>query len=101
LSDVKTMENEQALTVLPGVLAELDAIVDPAERLLKLVQGAFAGNIFDLGAATSAELYADGGGTFHSTRETLKPRPWWGTCCRLNPGAVPVEPRLKALAFSS
>ena len=40
------------------------------------MRGAFAGNIFDLGAATSAALYADGGGSFHATRDVLKPRPW-------------------------
>lgn len=73
---VKSTENEQALTVLPGVLAELDALTDPAERLLALVKGVFAGNIFDLGAATSAALYADGGGDFIATRAELKPQPW-------------------------
>lgn len=36
--DVKTAENEAALTVLPGVLEELDAIADPGEKLLALVQ---------------------------------------------------------------
>lgn len=32
------------------------------ERLLLLLKGVFAGNIFDLGAAKSAELYSKGGG---------------------------------------
>ena len=74
--DVKTRENDQALTVLPSVLDEIDAIADPRARVLELVRGAFAGNIFDLGAATSAALYADGGVSFHATRDALKPRPW-------------------------
>lgn len=75
--DVKTSENEQALTVLPGVLKELDALSgDPSALLLALVKGTFAGNIFDLGAATSAALYEQGGGDFIATRVKLKPRPW-------------------------
>ena len=74
--DVKAKENEQALTVLPGVLAEIDAITNAKDRLLALIQGAFAGNIFDLGAAASAKLHEDGGGDFRSTRAALKPRPW-------------------------
>ena len=75
--DVKTSENERALTVLPGVLKELDDLRgDPDELLMALVQGTFAGNIFDLGAATSAALYENGGGDFIATRAKLKSRPW-------------------------
>lgn len=74
--DVKATENERALTVLPAVLAEIDAIADAKDRLLALIQGAFAGNIFDLGAAASAKLHEDGGGDFRSTRARLRSRPW-------------------------
>jgi type II pantothenate kinase len=75
--DVKTAENARAAAALPSVLAEIDAIAEPAARVLQLVRGAFAGNIFDLGASKSAALFADGGGTFHDVRDReLKPRPW-------------------------
>ena len=74
--DVKTEENEKALATLPGVLRELDAIGDPGARIEALVRGVFAGNVFDLGAAASAALHADGNGGFDATRAGLKRRPW-------------------------
>ena len=40
---------------------ELDAIQDHSERLELLLRGVFAGNIFDLGAATSADLFKSKG----------------------------------------
>jgi type II pantothenate kinase len=74
--DVKTEENEKALATLPGVLRELDAIGDPGARIEALVRGVFAGNVFDLGAAASAALHADGNGGFDATRAGLRRRPW-------------------------
>ena len=74
--DVKTEENEKALATLPGVLRERDAIGDPGARIEALVRGVFAGNVFDLGAAASAALHADGNGGFDATRAGLKRRPW-------------------------
>ena len=75
-ADVKAEENDAALLVLPSVLAEIDGILDARDRLLALVRGAFAGNVFDLGAAASAKMHADGDAGFHATRAALKPRPW-------------------------
>ena len=40
---------------------ELDAIQDHSKRLELLLRGVFAGNIFDLGAATSADLFKSKG----------------------------------------
>ena len=40
---------------------ELDAIQDHTMRLELLLRGVFAGNIFDLGAATSADLFKSKG----------------------------------------
>ena len=40
---------------------ELDAIQDHNKRLELLLRGVFAGNIFDLGAATSADLFKSKG----------------------------------------
>jgi len=51
---VKAAENATALRALAGALAATDGIEDDGERLLALVRGVFAGNIFDLGAAASA-----------------------------------------------
>ena len=74
--DVKTEENKKALATLPGVLRELDAIGDPGARIEALIRGVFAGNIFDLGAAASAALHANGDGGFDAARAGLKRRPW-------------------------
>ena len=73
---VKAAENATALRALAGALAATDGIEDDGERLLALVRGVFAGNIFDLGAASSADLYDTDGVDFASTVNGLKPRPW-------------------------
>lgn len=72
----KQRQNRMALEVLPRVLEELDAM-DDARREVALIEGVFAGNIFDMGATHTNSLFKDGGGVdFHDTREQLKPRPW-------------------------
>ena len=58
---VKAEENTKALTLLPALLAELDALPDAQTRLRALIEGVFAGNIFDLGAANTAAMFAAGG----------------------------------------
>jgi type II pantothenate kinase len=74
---VKREENAAALKTLPEVLASVDAVDDAdGARLMNVIRGCFAGNIFDLGAAESAALFGRGGGDFASTKETLKQRPW-------------------------
>ncbi|GLC49183.1 hypothetical protein PLESTB_000191400 [Pleodorina starrii] len=74
---VKAAENDRALGLLPGLLAEFDALEGGFLAELELaLRGVFAGNIFDLGAAASAELHAAGGGAFAATRAALLPRPW-------------------------
>lgn len=72
---VKRREIELALPLLPGVLAEVDAL-DGDARLRALVEGIFAGNIFDLGVVATIELFRAGGTDFHHTRAKLRPRPW-------------------------
>lgn len=47
------------LQVLPDLLTELDAMTR-RERLLSLVQGILAANIFDWGAKACVELYTNG-----------------------------------------
>ncbi len=74
---VKVRENGLALALLPSVLAELDSLSSDIKARWQLVlRGVFAGNIFDLGAAASAELYASGEGSFSKARQALLPRPW-------------------------
>ncbi len=78
---VKERENATALLALPALLRELDAMpVDTdqarAQRELVLIQGTFAGNIFDVGAAQTLALFKAGKIDFHQTRAKLTPRPW-------------------------
>mmetsp|Transcript_41512 Transcript_41512/g.79337 ORF Transcript_41512/g.79337 Transcript_41512/m.79337 type:complete len:402 (+) Transcript_41512:54-1259(+) len=74
---IKAEENAKAMLMLSSVCEEIDKTAED-ERLLLLLKGVFAGNIFDLGAAKSAELYSKGGGAadFNSTRDKLAERPW-------------------------
>ena len=73
--NTKARENEAALKLLPALLRELDAMSD-AERPARLVEGVFAGNIFDLGATQTLELFQGKSIDFHAVRRKLKPRPW-------------------------
>lgn len=78
---MKERENATALLALPALLRELDAMpVATAEqramRELTLIQGTFAGNIFDVGAAETLALFKAGKIDFHKVRAKLKPRPW-------------------------
>jgi type II pantothenate kinase len=72
----KKRENEQSLTLLPGLLQELDAMA-PADQREAVVRGIFAGNIFDLGASKTIDMFKDEQVDFHKTRQKLKPRPWF------------------------
>lgn len=72
---VKAEDNTKALLLMPALLAELDA-TPPAARLQAVVEGVFAGNIFDLGAANTAALHAAGTLDYHETRAKLQKRPW-------------------------
>jgi hypothetical protein len=74
---IKKRENAAALALLPQVLAEADAASAGAARWALLLRSACAANVFDLGAAATAAMYAaDGGVRFHATRDALLPRPW-------------------------
>jgi len=71
----KMRENEIALRLLPGVLAEIDA-ADPPQRRDLLTRGLLAGNLFDLGAKATVYRHRDGQAAFHETRAGLPARPW-------------------------
>ena len=69
--EVKATENRNALRLLRGVCAELDALSEP-ECWIVVIQNLLAGNIFDCGsAATRDESFC-----FENSRAKLKPRPW-------------------------
>ena len=55
----KTRENAAAVKVFQDLLQELDA-KSPEARLLALIQGSLAANIFDWGARACVELYHQG-----------------------------------------
>lgn len=72
----KHTQNEAALEVLPSLLRELDAMAAD-QRTDRLVRGIFAGNIFDMGATRTNELFKAGGKVdFRDTLGKLKERPW-------------------------
>lgn len=79
--EIKQKENNNALDLLPAVLAEVDAQPTPQARWDMVIRGICAANIFDLGTIHTSEMYHNEGGvSFHATREKLVPRPWAIDC---------------------
>jgi len=72
---LKQRENDQAIKMLPALLAELDALQGQA-RITRLIEGVFAGNIFDMGALETLGMFEKGSVDFNQIRSKLKPRPW-------------------------
>lgn len=72
---LKLQENERALALLPALLRELDD-AEPSERDRLVIEGVFAGNIFDMGAEETQKMFESGAVDFASVRAKLKPRPW-------------------------
>ncbi|XP_020573078.1 pantothenate kinase 2-like [Phalaenopsis equestris] len=56
---IKQRENEASLAVLPDLLLELDGM-DEEGRLLTLIEGVLAANIFDWGSRACLDLYHKG-----------------------------------------
>ncbi|XRB08780.1 damage-control phosphatase [Pycnococcus provasolii] len=58
----KARENDAAMTVLPGLLNELEEARSRSEEMLPhlLLEGLLAGNVFDWGAKACVQLYEDG-----------------------------------------
>jgi type II pantothenate kinase len=73
--DLKARENEQALALLPMVCRQLDVLEGEA-AFRAVVEGVFAGNIFDMGSEATAKAFLESGPDFFATRERLPPRPW-------------------------
>ncbi|HEV7302019.1 MAG TPA: ARMT1-like domain-containing protein [Tepidisphaeraceae bacterium] len=73
--DLKNRENEKMLPLLPAACAQLDAL-GGLEQVKAIIEGVFAGNIFDMGAEATAKAFVNGSPDFFAIRATLSPRPW-------------------------
>jgi type II pantothenate kinase len=73
--DLKNRENEKALPFFSVVCRQIDSLTGE-EQFRAIIEGVFAGNIFDMGAEATAKAYLHAGPDFFATRQTLKPRPW-------------------------
>ncbi|KAL5976903.1 hypothetical protein ACLOJK_021239 [Asimina triloba] len=73
---VKDDENAKAISLFEGVVRLNDAIEDDVKRMENLIRGILAGNIFDLGSAQLAEVFAKDGMSFLASCQGLVDRPW-------------------------
>lgn len=73
--DLKNRENEKALPFFPTVCRQIDSL-SGEEQFKAIIEGVFAGNIFDMGAEATAKAYLHAGPDFFATRKTLAQRPW-------------------------
>ncbi|KAF7073859.1 hypothetical protein CFC21_078786 [Triticum aestivum] len=73
---IKQRENEASLAVLPDLLMELDSM-DEEDRLLALIEGVLAANIFDWGSKACVDLYNQGTiiEIYRMSRKKMQ-RPW-------------------------
>ncbi len=74
---LKRRENDKMLPLLPQVCRQIDDLQpDPSAQLRAVIEGVFAGNIFDMGAEATAKAFLGASPDFFATRSKLKPRPW-------------------------
>ncbi|CAA0820909.1 Pantothenate kinase 2 [Striga hermonthica] len=73
---IKQRENEASLAVLPDLLMEIDRM-DEETRLLTLIEGVLAANIFDWGSRACVDLYHQGTiiEIYRMSRNKMQ-RPW-------------------------
>ncbi|CAM0912261.1 unnamed protein product [Alopecurus aequalis] len=69
-------ENAKAMSLFEGVVKRNDVIEDNEKRAENLIRGILAGNIFDLGSAQLAEVFAKDGMSFLASCQNLLSRPW-------------------------
>lgn len=72
---VKDEENAKAISLFEDVVKRNDAM-DEGNRIENLIRGILAGNIFDLGSAQLAEVFARDGLSFLASCQNLVSRPW-------------------------
>ncbi|CAL5382724.1 unnamed protein product [Camellia sinensis] len=75
---IKQRENEASLAVLPDLLMEIDSMNEET-RLLTLIEGVLAANIFDWGSRACVDLYHKGTiiEIYRMSRKKMQ-RPWRG-----------------------
>ena len=73
--DLKDRENEKMLPLLPKLCRQLDAM-QGIEQVTAMIEGVFAGNIFDMGAEATAKAFLADSPDFFQVRAKLKKRPW-------------------------
>ena len=73
--DLKNRENEIALPLLPVVCRQIDAL-SGEQQFRAIIEGVFAGNIFDMGAEATAKAFLNSSPDFFATRQSLAPRRW-------------------------
>jgi uncharacterized protein with ATP-grasp and redox domains len=71
----KQRENEVAAGLYANYVAMIDSL-DPPKRWEALLRGLFAGNLFDLGAPATIEMYNSGQLDFHDFLRRIPDRPW-------------------------
>lgn len=73
--EIKHHDNELVLQLLPEVCRDIDAHAEP-DRLRAVIDGALAGNIFDMGVPATAQRMMEKTLSFLHTRDNLPRRPW-------------------------
>jgi damage-control phosphatase, subfamily II, stand-alone protein len=73
--DLKNRENEKMLPLLPVVCRELDNLHGESQ-FRAIIDGIFAGNIFDMGSDATAKKFLGQSPDFFQTRNSLAKRPW-------------------------
>lgn len=73
--ELKHHDNELVMALLPEVCRDLDEHREPF-RLQAAIQGALAGNIFDMGVAVTAKRIMERSLSFLHTRDNMPRRPW-------------------------
>jgi type II pantothenate kinase len=73
--DLKNRENEKMLPHLPAACARLDALSGEAQ-VRAMIEGVFAGNIFDMGAEATAGRFLANSPDFNAVIAGLPKRPW-------------------------
>jgi damage-control phosphatase, subfamily II, stand-alone protein len=73
--DLKNRENEKMLPLLPAACQRLDDL-HGEDQIMAMVEGVFAGNIFDMGAEATAGRFLANSPDFASVIAGLPDRPW-------------------------
>lgn len=73
--EIKHHDNELVMQLLPGVCRDIDGHAEP-HRLQAVIDGALAGNIFDMGVPATAQRMMEKTLCFVHTRDNLPRRPW-------------------------